>query len=905
MPDWKTLIRENLPLPPMKRWREEKIFEELAGQLEDLYRDARRRGLDDAGATRHALEHIGDWDRFASDITGAETRHRRTRGAEMIEQTEVMIRSRGRLGALWADFLHDVRYALRSLRRRPGFLIIVTLILALGIGANTAIYSVLNTVLFRPFPYPEPEQLMTVWTPQIGYEFNPLSAPDYLDYRESCEAFTDWGAYTNGIVNLSGGDFPERWSSVSCTAGLLRALGIQPASGRLFGDEEAEDPASRVVILCDRLWKGRFGADPGIVGTDIIIDRQDWTVIGIMPEHFRFPGWRSLNEPGLLLPLSIAGTASTRGSYYLNVIGRLRPEVTPERTAADLQGIATRLEELYPESNHDRIARLVPLRPFILADSGRRLWILMGAVGLVLLIACTNVAGLLLARGVGRGTEIAIRSSLGASRQRLVRQMLTESGLLALLGGICGVGLAWLGIAVFRNIIPGGLPRIGELRLDGPVLLFSLLLALSTGLLAGLLPALSNSTVEPGRTLQRTRLPIGGGRRRLRILAGLVTIQFALALILTNGAGLMFQSLRLVSGETEISDPEQVLIAGYTVSQTDENRIIRRDPFLDELLERLRALPDVSQVGVSTQLPLYGGWTAEVLMAGEEYDPEINRGMTYMICASPGFIEAVGIPLLQGRSLQSHDMTQGNLGVLINRSLAESSWPGENPIGKQVRSNDAEPWFEATVVGVVEDVRMSGLESEPDRQLYLPFFPVFMENRWIALRTHGNPADVVPALRAEMADLDPHLPLSQVFTAADLFEGAASGRRFRTHLIALFALLALVLITAGTYGTMTFHVARHRHEVGVQIALGADRGRVLFEVIRRSLRLAAVGIVIGTVGAVATARITASLLFGVEPLNILLLAGVGLFLALVAGAAALIPALRAVRIDPVEAMRLE
>jgi len=653
MPDWKALIRENLPLPPMKQWREEKIFEELAGQLEDLYRDARRRGLDDAEATRHALEHIGDWERFASDITGAESRNRRSRGAELIEETETSIRRRQGLGTLGADVMQDVRYAARTLRRRPGFLVIVTLTLALGIGANTAIYSVLNTVLLRPFPFPEPDRLMTFWTPQVGYYANPLSAPDYLDYRESANTFSEWGAYTTGVANLSGGDNPERIGSILCTAGLLRALGVQPVAGRLFGDEEAEDPASRVVILSNRLWESRFGADPGLVGSEIVVNRQSRTVIGIMPGSFRFPTWGSLNEPGLLLPLSIAGTASDRGSYYLNVIGRLRPQMSREAAVADLQSIAARLEELYPDSNHQRIARLIPLRQIVLGDTGSDLWILMGAVGLVLLIACSNVAGLLMARGAGRKSEIAIRASLGANRRRLLRQMLTESSVIALLGGTVGIGLAWLGIPVFRSSLPGSLPRLGELHLDTSVLLFSLVLALLTGLLFGLLPALSNSAVDLGRTLREGGRSAGGGRRRFRLLAGLVTIQFALALVLTNGAALMFQSLWIVTGEEEIQNPDQVLIAGYAPDSTGKYEIIRRDLFAEELLEHLRALPDVQYAGVSTQLPLYGGWTAGVLMEGESYDPEIDL---YDLCL-PRVHRGGGYPRAAGplAAVRGHD----------------------------------------------------------------------------------------------------------------------------------------------------------------------------------------------------------------------------------------------------------
>jgi predicted permease len=860
---------------------EAELEEEIRYHLEQEIAANLQAGMSPTEARRVAMADFGGVERTKEQV-------RDVRGARMLD-----------------DLLQDLRYTIRGLAKRPGFTIVTVITLALGIGANTAIFSVLRTVVLKPFPYDEPDRLVTVWTPQIGYTYNPLSAPDWLDYREASESFEAWGVYLMGSVNLSGDAAPERVMGVRLTADLLRALGAVAAQGRLFTEDETEDPVARVVVVSDGLWRSRFGADPDLIGREILVNRENRTVIGILSGGFRFPGWESLVEPGILIPLSMGVTVTQRGSYYLRAIGRLRDGVSMARADEELNIIAARLAEAYPETNDRRIARVIALREIVLGDSGSRLWILLGVTGVVLLIACTNVAGLFMARNAGRNVEMAVRASMGAGRRRLLRQMLTESLVVALIGGTAGVVLAWWGIGMLSGVVQGTLPRVDQLRIDTLVVLFATGLALFTGVLFGIVPALTTSTVDLSSAFREGARSVTAGRSRARFLGAMIVAQFALTFVLADAAALMLRSLWQATGSRELREPGQVLIAGYMSERERGEEIILPDPFLERLRERLQVLPGVRSVGVSTRLPLEGGWTAEILAEGQEYDPAIDRGYVHMVCASPGYFDAMGISLLRGRDFLPEDAERGHLGVVVNRRFAQQSWPGENAVGKRIRANSATPWFEATVVGVVEDVRQNGLESQAERGVYLPFFPAFAPNRWIALRSEGQPMALVPALRRQLAELDPHLPLNQVFTAEQLYGIVATKRHLTTQLIGLFALVALSLVAAGTYGVMAFLVRQRTHEMGVRVALGASRGGVLRLVLGRSLRLALVGIALGLIGAVVASDIVGSLLYGVGPLDPTFLIGAALFLVMVAVTASAVPALRAVRIDPVEVMRAE
>jgi putative ABC transport system permease protein len=480
----------------------------------------------------------------------------------------------------------------------------VVVSLALGIGANSAIFSVLRAVVLEPMPYPEPDRLMTVWMPQIGSSYNPLSAPDWVDLRDGSGSFETWGVYQPESLNLSGDGEPERVTGVRTTAGLLKALGASAARGRLFTAGETEDPIARVAAISHGLWQRRFGSDPDMLGREILINQERWTVIGILPEGFRFPDRRTLGKPDVLIPISLGVTATDRGSYYLRVIGRLREGLSMERADEELKAIAARLAETHPETNGRRTAQIIPLRNIVLGDSAGGLWILLGATGFVLLLACANVGGLLLSRNAGRNTEMAVRASMGAGRGRLVRLMMTESLFLALMGGGAGLLLAFWGTGVLARAIPGSLPRADGIRMDGLVVLVTLGLTVVTSVLAGVIPALAASATRLADAFREGSRSLTPGKARGRLLGTMIVVQFALAFVLADGAALMLRSLWEATGNRELTEPERVLVAGYLQPQERGEEIILTDPFLERLLERVRGLPGVDKAGASAALPL-------------------------------------------------------------------------------------------------------------------------------------------------------------------------------------------------------------------------------------------------------------------------------------------------------------
>jgi len=828
-------------------------------------------------------------------------RHRLTRPRR---RRKLPSTSNGR-GNLMESTIQDLRLALRAFVRNPGVAAVIVVTLALGIGANTAIFSVLNTVLLKPLPFPELDRLVTVWTPQQGYTRNPLCDADWIDLRDGSKSFEYWGPYLPESFNLSGDEVPERVRGVSVTPGVLRALGTVPSQGHLFTQSDMQDPSRGTVLVSERLWKTRYASDPDFVGRVIRIDGAGRTVIGILPEDFRFPGRQSLREPEVLLPLYLDETDLERGSYFLSVLGRLREDVPIEAARIELGTIAARLEEAYPETNRDRIVEVFRLKDEVLGDSESRVWTLLGITGIVLLIACTNVASVLLARNAARGAEMAVRVSMGAGRGRLVRQLLTESLVFSVVGGTAGLLLAWWGIGLLRGTTAANLPRIAEVQIDMAVVLFTYGVALLTGVLFGILPALTTSRTNLTVGLGRQSRTVASTRSQSRFLGMLIVGQFALTFVLANAAGLLVRSLWNVTDSRELHQPGKALLAGYLTPREESDEILTPDPFLDRLLERLKDMPGVVSTGATSRLPLLGGWTAGVLSDCQEYDSNADRGYVNVICATPGYIDAIGMTILQGRDLANQDLDAGNPGVLVNRSLASSLWSGENPIGRRIRANSPSPWFEASVVGVVDDVKQEGLERPVNASMIIPFFPPFQADRWVVLRTEGDPKTLVSGLREQLALLDPHLPLTRVLTGTELYDLLAEDRRFTTRVIGLFALVALCLVTAGTYGVMAFLVRRRTHELGIRAALGAGQTAVMGMVITKSLYLAGAGILIGLLGAFLTSSVLGNLLFGVSPLDPMFLSGATMFMLVLATGAAAIPAIRAVRIDPVEVMRAD
>ncbi len=763
---------------------------------------------------------------------------------------------RNRLDVLWQDLC----FALRTIRRWPGFTVMIVLILGVGIGGNVAIFSVLKALLFQPLPYPEPDRLVQVWQTHIDYRTRwPFSSPDYLDVREQNRSFEEFGAYSPQRFTV-GRVEPERVYGATATAGVLRAYGVEPALGRLFTEGEELEGNNRVAVLSDRFWKRRFGAEPEVVGTAIAINGGYYQVIGVMPHGFEFISpWSPGEHVAVWTPLALSRDGASRTDQWLLGIARLRPEVTLEVAAAGLRAIASGLGEQYPSTNARKQLWVNPLKRQIVGDVRGQVLLLMGAVALVLLLACANVASMLLAKSARRRTEMAIRSSLGAGRWRIVGQLLTESMVLSLLGGIAGTLIGVAGLGAMRSLIPRDVPRMADVTIDGPVLLFSLGLALLTGLIFGLAPALHGSRSEVSEVLRGVRggHTVRGGRARM--LGFLAVGQLAIALVLTNGAALLYVSFRNVIRTPQVFDAEQTLTASISLDGDRYAENQARVGFWNQLLDGVAALPGVDHTALTNQLPLLGGINDEILSEEETFESRGNGTLTEITFISPDYFDAMGIPLLAGRALRNAD---------------PASWT-------------------AAIVGVVEDVRQWGPERNPIPQVYFPHERSTWNASWLVLSSKSDPLSHVPAIKNEVARLDPGLVVSDPRRMEQVFDSTTLQRRFITRLVGLFAVVALVLAMAGVFGMMSHEVAQRTHEIGIRAALGAARTNLLAMALGRALRLASIGAVIGIVGAVLSARVTRQWVFGMSGTNPAFMAGLVIFLLIVAVAATGVPALRA------------
>ncbi|HSG82055.1 MAG TPA: ABC transporter permease, partial [Gemmatimonadota bacterium] len=643
----------------------------------------------------------------------------------------------------------------------------------------------------------------------------------------------------------------------------------------------------------------------------IDIDGQSFAVVGVMPDDYEFPRpWSMMTEdPELWVPLVLPRDDSARGWHYLAATGRLKDGVSVEQAEADLKRIAAGLAELYPNSNARVDVWIESLTQRSLGYVRTFLIILLAVVGLVLLIACANVASMLLARGTTRMNELAIRASMGAGRGRLVRLLLTESLVLSLLGGVIGVVLAMWGVAALKDIIPPYIPRTGGIAVDGGVLAFAVSVSLATGLLFGLVPALFASRIDLVGALREGRGSQTGARKHNRTLGALVAGQLATAFVLANGAGLLITSYANVHEIPLGFDTEQVLVAGISTNGPQYGELEQRLAFWDQLIERVEALPGVEHAAATNKLPTIGGNNGSILVEGEAYDPDARRPLVEYSYVSPGYFQAMGIDLLSGRLIEDQDRVTADalesVSVVVNQAFVERYWPAENPLGKRIRSNDDPPNWTATVVGVVENVPQWGVEYEPLPEIYFHYSFQIWNHTQLVVRAGSAPLTLAPLIRQQLLQLDRQVPLAGARTMGDVLSQSTERRRFFMTLVSLFAVTALVLAIAGTYGVMSYYVSRRTHEVGVRVALGAGRLRLLRLFLLQGLRFVGQGITIGVLVALASAQLTSALLFGVNPFNPLFLAGSALFMIVVALLAISVPVLRALRVDPNEALRTE
>ena len=803
-------------------------------------------------------------------------------------------------------FLQDLRFALRSLRKNPGFAAAAICALALGIGAGSAIFSIVNGVLLRPLAYSDADRLVVI----LHHGTDPVAPANFRDWRDQDRSFASVQAAEYWTATLTGADQAERITGLHVTAGMFSMLGVQPLLGRTPAADEDQPGREHVVVLGYGLWQRRFGGDRSVVGSSVQFNGEPYTVIGVMPRDFRFaPFWATKAE--MWAPLALGPRLASRGGQSLRVFARLRDGVTLAQARAELAATTARLEREFPGSNKD--VQIVPLKEKVVGEIRPALLLLLGAVGFLLLIACANVAHMLLARTAARRREIAIRSALGARRSRLVRQFLTENVLLALVGGIAGLALAAAAVRVLPLIAPAILPRVDAVTVDGRVVWFTLAVSLLTAIFFGLAPALETRNLS--ESLKQGGHGATRGRDAARLRSLLVASEFALALMLLVAAGLMIRSAIALADLDPGFNPRHVLSMVVSLSGTREAAPAPRVAFFQQLLEQVRALPGVTAAGAINHMPLTGDlWRTPFFAEGRPVPPPSQTPRAVYRVVLPGYFQAVQLPLLRGRDISSADTLTAPAVAVINQRLAQSMWPGEDPVGKRLSLDDprSQPrWI--TVAGVVKDAKQDDWAAAPNPEIYLPLLQDSMylglgehvSSLTVVARASGDAAALTSSLKAQVAALDKNVAVSDVITLDDAIAEANARPRFFVYLLGAFAAIALLLAAIGIYAVMSYAVSRRTQEIGVRVALGAARWDVLKLIVGQGMTLAVIGAAAGIAGSLFLARLMTKILYGVRPLDPLTFALVPLLLVMVALLANYLPARRALRIDPLIALRQE
>ncbi len=802
--------------------------------------------------------------------------------------------------------LQDLKYGLRMLIKNPGFTAVAVLTLALGIGANTAIFSVVNAVFLRHLPYKDPHQLVMVWeqNPSKGWYRNIVSAANFVDWRKQNRVFTDMAAISESGFNLTGTNEPEEILGERVTVNLFSLLGVQAAVGRTFLPEEDQPDGPRVVVLSNGLWKRRYGGDRSILGRHIEINNASFRVIGIMPSTFYFSPFGPKAELWLA-GLNLRSPHRTDHAYL--ALARLKPGVSLAQAQSDLDSIARSIERQYPENTGMGVG-LVDLREQVVGQTRSVLALLFAAVGLVLLIACANVANLMLSRATAREKEIAIRTALGAGRGRLIRQFLAESGLLAITGGVLGLLLAGWGIDALIALAPPDTPGLEYVRLDARVLGFTLLISLATGILFGFAPALSASKSHVNETLKEGGRSSTGGPSRNRLRSFLVASEFALALVLLTAAGLMIRSLVFLRQVDLGFTPKGLLTMRIALLGSKYKDQAQQSLFFQKLLPQIQSLPGVQSVALSRGIPIYGWAGMDFVTDDHPYPSPAEQPDANYLVISPDYFRTVRIPLLKGRVFTEQDTHESAGVAIVNEALARKYWPGQDPIGKRFKMGRAEsktPWL--TVVGVVGNVRTEGQWAEFRPELYVPYtqYPWVLSPRHVLVRAAVNPTGLTAAIQREVGILDKDQPISQIRTMEEVVALPLAQQRFSMVLLGIFAGLALTLAAVGIFGVISYAVAQRTHEIGIRMALGAQRNDVLRLVVGQGLVLVLIGVTVGLAAGFGLTRLMSTLLFGVRPTDPATFAVVSIALTGVALLASYVPARRASKVDPMVALRYE
>jgi putative ABC transport system permease protein len=800
----------------------------------------------------------------------------------------------------------DIQYALRSLTKRPGFTLIAVITLALGIGANTAIFSAINALLLKPLPFPELDRVVAVWdkVPSRGVTRNEVSVANYIDWQSQSQSFDQFALHRWWSANLTGIDPPERIQGFLVTANFFDALGMKPIMGRNFSAEENQPGKDAVAIITHSLWQRRFGADPNIIGKPITVNSIVRTVIGVMPERFNYPKGSEVYAPLAMTPELVRNRDSH--SYY--IVGRLKLGVSIESAQAELDGISARLEQQYPESNKGWSAAVYPIVADTVRGYDTALWVMMGAVGFVLLIACANVANLMLARASGRQKEIALRAALGASRWRIVRQLLTESVIVALAGGVIGILVGFWGIDALRVSNPGEAARFApgwdQLGINVPVLIFTFGLAIFSGIVFGLFPALQVSKPNLNDSLKEGARQSSGSSHRMR--SSLVVFEVALSLVLLVGAGLLARSFLSLLRTDPGFDPENVLTMNLVLPAAKYRDRPLRAAFYQDLVQRVKSTPGVQSAAVVNYIPLGGANSSDsYLVEGEPEPAPGDEHLGRYRVSTPDYFRTMGISVVRGRGFTEQDKVDGTPVVVVNETLARKHWPDQEAIGKRIRLYgpvDENPWMQ--IVGVVKDVKHE-LTLTVTPEYYLPH----AQDPWNAMvlvaRTTVDPGSLASSLRQQVWSIDKDQPVFNVKTMHEVRSVSVAMYSFSSVMLAIFAGVALLLATVGIYGVMAFAVTQRTQEIGIRMALGASAVDVLKLVVRHGMKLALLGIVIGLAGSWALTRFMKGLLVGVEATDVLTFSVVPLCLLVAAFIACYLPARRATKVDPLVALRYE
>jgi len=873
------------------RWRrfwsvpvEQEVDSELAFHLEMRIRELIDQGMNPDEARAAALRRFGDVDGIMEACRDLGRRRN-----EDMRRTEWL-----------TELRHDLRYAVRGLRASPGFTAVALLTLAMGIGASTTIFSVANAVLLRPFPYHQPDRIVRLYETNPTTETFAISEPNYLDWRQRVRGMSQLAAFTGGNLTLLGDGDPEELSAMAATPSLFPLLGVRQLLGRVFSEEEAKPGApARVVVLSYAFWQTRFGADPQVVGRTVNLDGTSYEVIGVMPPEFVFPGNPALWEP--LAPSATLSRGETpRGDRRLGVIGRLAPNVTLAQALDEMRSVARELARQYPETNREWGANVTSLEEWLIGDELRtRVQVLLVAVGLLLAMGCVNVANLLLARATARQREMSVRAALGAGRGRIVRQLLTESLVLAAIGAVLGVALTVMAVPVLRDVGETAIPRLDELNIDWRVVAFGIAASLVTGILFGIAPALQASRANLNDVLRSGGRVAAAGRLR----SILIVTSVAMALVLLVGAGLVGRSFERLMRVDYGFRTEGVFTASLTVANERYRERAKRAAFYAEAARRLATTPGIRAVGFTNIAPFSGGSTAiRFTVLGRQPASADEYLSANWRTVSPGYFAAIGVALKKGRLIAESDGEREPRVVVITETMARRIWPGVDPLGQRITLGGNAPW---TVVGVVGDIRDQVLQEEPAPMMYLSFQQVSWDTMWLIVRGTGDPLALAPVVRREIHAIDPLLPVANEQPLARFVSEIAAQPRFTALIFGLFASAALVLAVVGVYGLVAYGVTQRTREIGVRMALGATPSRIVMNVVRYGVGLAGFGIAVGLWAAYALSRFMQGILYEVTATDTVTYLAVAALLAGCAAAASILPARWAARLDPVRALRDE